>query len=271
MVSGAHAVLVVIEGLLADIGAVIAWFGDPANWSGNDGIPSRLAEHLVLCLVSMAAALAIALPVGLYIGHTGRFAFLAQSIANIGRAVPSYALMAIVFPVTIALSIGLTGNLAFVATVLAMVLLAVPPIVTNTWTGIGGVDPDMREAARGLGMHGHEVLRGIEVPLALAVILAGIRIASVQVVATATLGAVFGGGGLGRYIIQGFARRDDARLWAGAFMVALLAIVVELGFAWWIRRTERRSQRSTPDGQGSGASMADAVAPAETTWTVTRT
>jgi osmoprotectant transport system permease protein len=235
-----------IEGLLSDIAAVVAWFGDPANWTGNDGIPNRLAEHLVLCLASMVAALAIALPIGLYIGHTGRFAFLAQSIANIGRAVPSYALMAIVFPMTIAFSIGLTGNLAFVATVLAMVLLAVPPIVTNTWTGIGGVDPDLREAARGLGMHGHQVLRVLEVPLALAVILTGIRVASVQVVATATLGAVFGGGGLGRYIVQGFARQDDARLWAGAAMVAALAILVEVGFSWSIRRSERHASTRPP-------------------------
>lgn len=229
-----------IEGLLGDAAAVVAWFGDPANWSGNDGIPNRLAEHLVLCVVSIAIALAVALPVGLYIGHTGRHAFVAQSVANVGRAVPSYALLAIVFPVTIALSIGVSGNLAFVATVVAMVLLAIPPIVTNTWAGVGGVDPDLREAARGLGLAGHQVLRGLEVPLALAIILTGVRIASVQVVATATLGAVFGGGGLGRYIVQGFARRDDARLWAGALMVALLAIVVEVGFSWWIRRAERR-------------------------------
>lgn len=235
-----------IQGLLEDIAAVVAWFGDPANWTGNDGIPNRLAEHLVLCTVSMAVALAIALPVGLYIGHTGRFAFAAQSVANVGRAVPSYALMAIVYPVTISLSIAVAGNLAFLATVVAMVLLAVPPIVTNTWAGVGGVDPDLREAARGLGMHGHQVLRRIEVPLALAVILTGVRVAAVQVVATATLGAVFGGGGLGRYIVQGFARRDDARLWAGAAMVALLAIITELGFAWWIRRAERRPGERHP-------------------------
>lgn len=230
-----------IEGLLADVAAVIAWFGDPANWTGNDGIPNRLVEHLVLCLVSMGIALVVALPIGLYIGHTGRFAFVAQSAANIGRAVPSYALMAIVFPMTIAFSIGVAGDLAFVATVIAMVLLALPPVITNTWTGVTGVDADLREAAMGMGLRGHQVLRGLEVPLAFALILTGIRIATVQVVATATLGAVFGGGGLGRYIVQGFARRDDARLWAGALMVALLAIAVELGFSWWIRRSERWS------------------------------
>jgi osmoprotectant transport system permease protein len=247
-----------IEGLLADVGAVIAWFGDPANWSGNDGIPNRLAEHLVLCTVSMVIALAIALPVGLYIGHTGRFSFLAQSVANVGRAVPSYALMAIVYPVTIGLSIGVAGNLAFIATVIAMVLLAIPPIVTNTWTGVGGVDPELREAASGLGMQGRQVLRRVEVPLALAVILTGIRVASVQVIATATLGAVFGGGGLGRYIVQGFARRDDARLWAGAVMVALLAIGTELVFSWWIRRAERRPGERPPSEPSIDAAAASA-------------
>lgn len=246
-----------IEGLLSDVAAVMAWFADPTNWTGADGIPNRLSEHLVMCAVSMVLALAVAVPVGLYIGHTGRFAFVAQSIANMGRAVPSYALMAIVYPVTIALSIGIAGNLAFIATVVAMVLLAVPPIVTNTWAGIGGVDADTREAASGLGMAGHQVLRSIEVPLALTVILTGIRVASVQVVATATLGAVFGGGGLGRYIIQGFARHDDARLWAGALMVALLAIAVELGFSWWIGRMARhpslaRSAVPAPSGGAPG-------------------
>jgi osmoprotectant transport system permease protein len=189
----------------------------------------------------MAIALAIALPVGLYIGHTGRFSFAVQSVANVGRAVPSYALMAIVYPITITVSVEVAGNLAFVATVCAMVLLAIPPVVTNSWAGVTGVDAELREAARGSGMRGHQVLRGLEVPLALALILTGVRIASVQVVATATLGAVFGGGGLGRYIVQGFARQDDARLWAGAFMVAVLAIIVELGFSWWIRRAERWS------------------------------
>lgn len=251
-----------IDGLLADIASVIAWFGDPANWTGNDGIPNRLAEHLVLCTVSMVIALAVALPVGLYIGHTGRFAFLAQTVANVGRAVPSYALMAIVYPLTIGLSIGVAGNLAFIATVIAMVLLAIPPIVTNTWTGVGGVDPELREAASGLGMHGHQVLRRLEVPLALAVILTGIRVASVQVIATATLGAVFGGGGLGRYIVQGFARRDDARLWAGAVMVAVLAIITELAFSWWIRRAERRPGERPPGEPSVDAAAASAPSPA---------
>jgi osmoprotectant transport system permease protein len=143
-----------------------------------------------------------------------------------------------------------------------MVLLAVPPIVTNTWTGLRGVDGDLREAAQGMGMRGRQVLTGVEVPLAMPVILAGVRIASVQVIATATLGAVFGGGGLGRYIVQGFARRDDTRLWAGAVMVAVLAIGTELLFVWWIRRTDRRPGRVPEDTLGI-ADAADGAVPAE--------
>jgi osmoprotectant transport system permease protein len=227
-----------LQGLLDQIAAVAAWFSDPVNWSGNDGIPNRMTEHIVICFLSMFVALLIALPIGLFIGHTNRLSFLAVTLSNIGRAVPSYAVMALLFPLSIALSIG--GDIAYVATLLAMVLLAIPPVVTTTYTGMQGVERDLLEAARGMGMRGHQVLRSVELPLALPVTLTGIRIASVQVVATATLGAVFGGGGLGRFIIQGQARQDDARLWAGAILVALLAISTELLFAWLVRRAEGR-------------------------------
>jgi osmoprotectant transport system permease protein len=172
-------------------------------------------------------------------------------VANLGRAIPSYALMAVLYPLSIAFSLGVGGDVAFLATFAAMVLLAVPPIVTNTHTGIRGVDGDLREAAQGMGMRGHEMLRGLEVPLALAVILTGVRVAAVQVVATATLGAVFGGGGLGRYIVQGIARQDEPRLWSGVLMVALLAIATEIGFSWWIpRRTKVRC--AEPPIRGGG-------------------
>ncbi len=229
-----------LEGIASDLGAIATWFTDPANWGGRDGIPNRLAEHLLICLVSMVAALLVALPVGLYIGHTGRLAFLAVTLANIGRAVPSYAVMALLFPISIAFSVaGAGGDIASLATFLAMVLLAVPPIVTTTYAGMNGVDGDLRDAARGLGMRGHQVLRRVELPLALPVVLTGVRIAAVQVIATATLGAVFGGGGLGRYIIQGQARHDFTRLWAGVILVALLAIGTELLFGWLTRRSAR--------------------------------
>ncbi len=216
---------------------VFAWFADPANWQGPNGIPTRLLEHVVMSGVAIGIALLVAFPVGLYIGHTGRGAFLAVSLANIGRAVPSYAVLVIVFPLSIAVNRE-TGlfDIAFVGTLLAMILLAIPPIVTNTFAGMRGVDPDLVEAGRGMGMRGGQILSRIELPVALPVILAGMRTAAVQVVATATLGAVIGGGGLGRYIVQGIARFDYQRLVAGALMVALLAIATELFFSWLQRR-----------------------------------
>jgi osmoprotectant transport system permease protein len=230
-----------LDGLSAQIQAVAAWFADAANWSGADGIPNRVTEHLIICLLSMIAALLVAMPIGLFIGHTNRLSFLAVTLANIGRAVPSYAVMALLFPLSIAFSVmGPGGDIAYLATFLAMVLLAIPPVVTNTYAGMRGVDGDLLEAARGMGMRGHQVLRLVELPLALPVLLTGIRIASVQVIATATLGAVFGGGGLGRFIVQGQARHDNARLWAGAILVAILAIATEIVFARLARQAERR-------------------------------
>ena len=164
-----------LQGLANGIAALGGWFADPANWTGNDGIPNRLMEHLVICLLSMVAALFVALPIGLYIGHTGRFAFISVQLANIGRAVPSYAVMALLFPLSIAFSVsGPGGDIAYLATFLAMVLLAVPPIVTTTYAGMSGVDGDLREAARGMGMRGDQVLRQVELPLALPVVLTGV-------------------------------------------------------------------------------------------------
>jgi len=242
-----------LQDLANGITAIGGWFADPANWSGNDGIPNRMVEHLVLCLVSMVAALVVALPIGLYIGHTGRFSFISVQLANIGRAVPSYAVMALLFPLSIAFSrAGASGGLAYFATFAAMVLLAVPPIVTTTYAGMTGVDGDLRESARGMGMRGSQVLRQVELPLALPVVLTGVRVAAVQVIATATLGAVFGGGGLGRYIIQGFARQDYTRIWSGVLMVAILAIGTELVFGWLVRRADRTVQ-------GAGSTF-DAIA-----------
>lgn len=216
---------------------VFGWFADPANWQGQNGVPARLLEHIALSGLAIGVALLIAFPIGLYIGHTGRGAFLAVSLANIGRAVPSYAVLVILFPLSIAVNRD-TGlfDLAFFGTLLAMILLAIPPIVTNTFAGMRGVDPDLVEAGQGMGMRGGQILRGIELPVALPVILAGMRTAAVQVVATATLGAVIGGGGLGRYIVQGIARFDYERVVAGALMVALLAIATELFFSWLQRR-----------------------------------
>jgi osmoprotectant transport system permease protein len=219
-------------------GEVVGWFTDPGNWSGPDGVPIRLAEHLVLSAVPLAAALAIALPAAIWVGHTGRFGTIAINLANVGRAIPSLAIMAVAAMLLNRwlVDLGLRREAGEVTTIVAMAALAIPPIVTNTYVGLREVDREMTEAARGMGMSGIQVLRRVELPLALPVILAGVRTAAVQVVATATLGAVFGTGGLGRYIIDGIAQRREHEVFAGAVIVALLSIATELGFGVLQRR-----------------------------------
>jgi osmoprotectant transport system permease protein len=212
----------------------VAWLVDPANWSGADGIPTRLAEHVAISGVSVLVACLIAVPIGLWIGHTGRHAFVAINLANIGRAVPSYAVMAIILPLS--LSVSPEYGLALIPTFLAMTLLAIPPVLVNTYAALREVDRDLIEAARGMGMREREVLRNLEIPIGLPIIVGGIRTAAVQVVATATLGAVFGLGGLGRYLIDGIARRDIDRLFAGVVLVAGLALLTELMLALLQRR-----------------------------------
>lgn len=214
--------------------AGFAWLLDGSHWMGPDGIPTRIVEHMTISLAAVLIACLIAIPIGLWIGHTGRLAFIAINVANIGRAVPSYAVMAIVLPVS--LSISPEYGLAVIPTFLGMTLLAIPPVLVNTYAALREVDRDLIEAARGMGMREAQVLRRLEIPLGLPIIIGGIRTAGVQVVATATLGAVFGYGGLGRYLIDGIARREYDRLTAGVVLVAALALLTELSIALLQRR-----------------------------------
>lgn len=206
---------------------LLHWFSDGANWSGSTGIPTRVLQHVELSALAVALASLVALPLGLFIGHTGRFSFLAISVANLGRAIPSFAILSIVYQ----LMLNYTPSFAFGfgPTVIALWVLAIPPILTNTYVGVQGVDQDTVEAARGMGMRGRDVLLRLELPLAAPLMLAGLRTAAVQVVATATLAALIAGGGLGRYIIDGLHVNDTTVIVAGALLVALLAIVTELG------------------------------------------
>lgn len=213
--------------------ATVAWLTDPASWEGRNGILLRLWEHVSLSAAALGLGLAIALPIGLYIGHTGRGAAVAVSVANIGRAIPSLGLIGIFLPVSLALGLGL----GFWPALIALVFLAIPPIVTNAHAGLREVDRDLVEAGRGMGMRETELLWRVEVPLALPVILAGVRTSAVQVVATATLAVVVSGGTLGHLILQGFALRDDGRILGAALLVAALAIATELGFAALQRAT----------------------------------
>jgi len=208
------------------LASVVAWFADPAHWRGEDGIPTRLFEHVQLSGAAVAIAAAIALPLGLYLGHTGRGGFVAINVANLGRALPSLALIALGLVASIALGLGL----GFWPTLFALVPLALPPILTNTFVAVRAVDRDIIEAARGMGLRETQILREVELPLALPLILGGLRTAAVNVVATATLGALVAGGALGRYIVDGLALQEYDRLFAGALLVAVLAMATELAF-----------------------------------------
>jgi osmoprotectant transport system permease protein len=225
---------------------LLDWVGDAENWSGTDGVPARVFEHLSISFTAVAIAIVVALPIGLAIGHTGRGRFLAVSVANLGRAIPSFAILSIAFQAVLSFAPELAFG--FVPTVVALTLLAIPPILTNTYVGVGEVDADMVEAARGMGMSGSQVLARLELPLATPLILAGVRTAAVQVVATATLAALIAGGGLGRYIIDGFAQGDEGMLLAGAVLVALLAIVTELLFGVVERAVTPRTSSSKRRG-----------------------
>jgi osmoprotectant transport system permease protein len=222
-------------------GETIAWLTDPVNWSGANGIPVRLIEHVGISIAALAIAIAIALPLGLWIGHTGRGVFVAINSANIWRALPSLAVIAIVLPVTAA--IDPQSGFKIWPTVIAMVVLAVPPIMVNSYSGVAGVERELIEAGRGQGLTERQILTGIEMPLAVVVILTGIRSASVQIIATATLGAIFGFGGLGRYLVDGVAQRDIGQVMGGAVLVATLVIVTDVLFALLQRLVTPRALR----------------------------
>ncbi|MFP5351753.1 MAG: ABC transporter permease [Actinomycetota bacterium] len=231
-------------GLLGD---VWTWFGRPSTWTGSGvdpGILVRVYEHMSMSLQAVLLAAALALPVALYIGHRRRFEFLAVSVGNLGRALPSFGILGIAFSITTALD--LPGVLGFWATFVALVLLAIPPILTNTYVGVRSVDADATEAARGMGMTEGEILRRIEIPLAAPLILTGVRLAAVQVVATATLGALAAWGGLGRYIVDGFQSGDDVELLGGAIVVAVLAIATEVLFTLVERLVKPRTFSKRP-------------------------
>jgi osmoprotectant transport system permease protein len=207
---------------VTNIGQVVQWFADPAHWTGTDGIPQRLLEHVQLSAESVAIGALIAVPIGITLGHYGRFGNIAINISNVGRAVPSLALLVLAFQV-----FGL-GNLAIV---LPLTALAIPPMLTNSYVALQEVDPDVKDAARGMGYRQLAQLLRIELPLAVPLVMAGIRTSAVQVVATATLAALIAGGGFGRYIIDGLGQQDYTKLFAGAVLVGLLAIATELSLA----------------------------------------
>jgi osmoprotectant transport system permease protein len=222
---------------------VAAWLADPTHWTGTDGIPNRVLEHLLLSGVTLLAAVLIALPLGVVLGHTHRGGFLAINVANLGRALPSMALLALALPVAFAFRLGL----GFWPTFLALVPLGIAPILTNSYVAVREVDRDVVESARGMGLREDQVLRDVELPIGAPLIIAGIRNSAVAIVATATLGALVAGGGLGRYIVDGIARQEYPRLFVGAVLVALLAISVEVAFGLFERVAVSSGVRGVAD------------------------
>ena len=222
------------------IGQVVQWFLDPAHWQGDAGILHRTYEHVLMSGLSVLTAALIALPVGIAIGHFGRGGILAINVSNIGRAVPSFAVLVIAVQL-----FGIGALPAFIA----LVALAIPPMVTNSYIGMREVDADVREAARGMGMRERAVLLRVELPIALPLIMAGIRTSAVNVVATATLAALVAWGGLGRFIVVGLGLQDYPMLFAGALLVALLSLIVEFSLAGVQRLSTPAGLRASKSSQ----------------------
>jgi osmoprotectant transport system permease protein len=211
---------------------VIAWLTAPEQWTGRDSIPVHLVGHLALSGWALLGAALIAIPTGIAIGHTGRGAFLVIALANVGRAIPSIAILGIVFPISLRLHLGF----GFAPTLIALIALAIPPIVTNTYAALREVDRDLVEAGRGMGMGELQLLVRVELPIGAGLLMAGIRTAAVQVVATASLGAVISADCLGFFVLKGIAIQDRAEVFAGALMIAGLSLLTELLFALLQRR-----------------------------------
>jgi osmoprotectant transport system permease protein len=220
----------------------LRWLNDPLNWQGRAGVPYLTYEHLYISFLAVLCASLVALPAAAWMGHTRRGGSFAVVLTNLSRAIPTLALLTI-FSTT---AIGY-GNRA---TIVALAVFAVPPLFANAYVGVRDVDADVVESARGMGLSGRQVLRQVELPLALPLIAAGLRTATVQVVATATLAALVGGGGLGTIINLGFGIADYGQVFAGGVLVAALSVAVELSMGLLQRavtpgRARRRLFRRT--------------------------
>jgi osmoprotectant transport system permease protein len=199
----------------------IDWFSDGSHWSGDDGVPIRVVEHVGYSALTVGVAAAVAIPLGLWIGHTGRLRGVAVGLTGSMRAMPTLGLLtwfALFF------SLGLT------APILALVILAIPPLLAGAYSGLESVDRQTIDAARAMGMTELQILARVEVPLALPLIVGGVRSAVLQVVATATVAAYVGLGGLGRYIIDGQAVSDYPRMVSGSILVIALALALDAVF-----------------------------------------
>ncbi|MGY2127160.1 ABC transporter permease [Blastococcus sp. SYSU DS0617] len=237
----------------------LVYLNDPLNWTRRGGILELLREHLAISAVAVLAALVLAVPVAIGLATSGRGSGIVVVLSNVSRAVPTLALLTL-FAVS---PIGFGNE----ATTIALAVFAVPPILTNTFVGFRGVDADVREAARGMGMSRWQVVGRVEFPLALPLVMTGLRTAAVQVVATAGLAALVGGGGLGRIVNLGFGQQDYGQIIAGAVLIAALALLTELALVLVTRavtpgprrrpfaRLRERTSAGVPEPTASGVPL----------------
>jgi len=244
---------------------LVEFLADPANWSGSTGIPVRIGYHLLYSLIALGIALVIAVPLGIYVGHTGRGEAVVAGLANSLRALPTLGLLIVVVMLAAPL---FSSSLVFTApAIFVLVLLAIPPILTGTYTGIQSADSSAVDAATGLGYTSGQVLLHVQLPCALPLILSGIRGAMLQIVSTATVAAYVSLNGLGRYIIDGRANSDFGQMAAGAVLVAVVALGLELAFLLagrlaispGLRRSEARVKNRAATAPANPAATAPAT------------
>lgn len=240
---------------------LLTWLTDPAQWSGSTGILARIGEHVLYSVVILLLAGAFAIPAGLFIGHTGRGRWIVTS-TNAARAIPSLGLL---FAVALWLGPRLPGELAFVLpSLVALVVLAIPPLLSGAYAGVEAVEPAARDAARGMGMSDAQVLWKVETPCALPLLLSGVRSATLQVIATATIASFISLGGLGVFLVQGLAAGDYPQMAGGALLVAALALLADgvLALAQRVivptglqlsESRGRAGRDGADDGEGTGA------------------
>lgn len=232
------------------IGDLFGFLTTAENWQGERGIPNRLLEHIGFCLLALVIAAVIAVPLGLFVGHTGRGGLVLVGISNAVRALPTLGLVTFLFLLILA-----PGP----ASVIGLVVLAIPPILAGTYSGVSAVDKGVVDAATGMGMSGAQRLWQVELPNSLPLLLGGVRNAMLQLVATAAVAAYVGLGGLGRFVFDGLAIYDYAAVATGALLTALLAIVVDLVFAAVQRWVVPTGLRLAPSSGGQKAKPATAT------------
>ena len=221
----------------------LSWLTDPAHWAGPGSIGIRIAQHLAITLVAVSVAALVALPAGLAIGHLRRGAGFVGALTGAARAIPTLGLLTLV---------GLLVGIGITAPLIALVVLAIPSLLAGAYAGVQAVDPAVSQGAKAIGMSPTQVLLGVEIPLASPTIVGGIRAATLQVVATATLAAYTADIGLGRFLFAGLKTRDYPQMLAAALLVVALAIILEILLATVQNTVAKRYAQPTRQTSGLG-------------------